>query len=97
MLVRMKQLICGSLGVWEAGQEYDIPKSAGEALVQGGYAEAITPALDNPLANVSPPLKTEEPREIETAMVEPPERAILPKAKPRKPVPKPGKPAPRKR
>jgi hypothetical protein len=73
MRVRMKQLAAGPLGIWLAGEEVDVPESAGEALVQGGYADRVAVALEVPSGNTSPPL------ELETEMLEPPENTMAPK------------------
>lgn len=69
----MKTLGAGPEGVLLPGEEYDVSDSAGEALVQGGYAEVV--AADHLI--LTPPL------EIETAMLEPPEAAVLPSPAPK--------------
>lgn len=70
--VKMRTLSAGPKGVWLAGSEYLIDEDDAEALVGGGYASYVDA--------VSAP--SQEAMEI--ASVEPPERAVRARGRPRK-------------
>lgn len=71
MKVKMKTLAAGPEGLYQPGQEVDLPAAQAKALIAGGYAEEVV------LADVEQQQK--EPAERETAAVEPPEKAVVPK------------------
>ena len=72
MKIRMKALAAGPAGVFKIGDEPDVDARTARAFVDGGYAEyAQAPARED----VSEP---------EAAVTAPPEKAVMPRPKPRR-------------
>jgi hypothetical protein len=73
MKVKLSVSRSGNTWTQEAGQIVDMPEDEAVRMVESGQAEAVDamPAAD-------------EPKEIETATVEPAEAAVEPQPKPRK-------------
>lgn len=69
MRVKLLRNIAGAEGSFLAGSETDLSERMAQALVDGGYAEA---------------LDTVEPEEAETEALAPPETAVRRNPKPRK-------------
>ena len=81
--MRVKMLTRAAGPDWKAsaGDELDLPLNVAAGLVSGGYAVALEKAKPAPPPVVAPVVAPV----VETAAVEPPaERAVKPKAKPRK-------------
>ena len=77
MKVRLKTQSAGPNGSFAPGI-HDIPEAFARQLVEGGFAEALEDEAGPP----EPP-----PAVIETAAIEPAEKAVIPKAHPRAPAP----------
>jgi hypothetical protein len=71
MKIRMKTLEAGPGGVFQVGSVRDMDEKAAKARVDGGYAEYV-----------SAPVR-EEAQAPEAAVIAPPERAVMPKPRPR--------------
>lgn len=57
MKIRMRTVAAGPAGTLQPGQEYEVPKEFGEALVAGGYAEELA-AKSKPAPKPAPKQKT---------------------------------------
>ena len=71
MRIRMKTLAAGPLATYRPGEVADVDAATAQAFIDGGYAEAVE--------------QVQAVRESvqETAMLQAPERAVMPKAKAR--------------
>lgn len=87
MKIRLKTMLAGPGGSYSPGT-HDVPEQFARELIEGGYAEALeAPASAKAPVEVAAP----EPLTVpETAMVEPSETAVMPRAKGRKPPGKKG-------
>lgn len=47
MRVKLRQLIAGAQGVFQAGEVIEVDAASGKALIEGGYAEAVSGSLDS--------------------------------------------------
>jgi hypothetical protein len=70
MKVRLKTLMAGPEGVFSPGAVIDAGTEEAEALIAGGYAERVDPPV--------------QPAAVETAAIEPGNRAMRPAARARK-------------
>lgn len=68
MLIYLKQLAAGPKGVFPAGSVIEVTPEEAAAFIRGGYAEAASPTVGSV---------------IETAMLAPPEKMILPRGRPK--------------
>lgn len=84
MRIRLKNIVAGPLGTFSPGI-HELPDGFARDLIIGGYAEAI----EEPKQVIEPsPPEPEVPAEIEVAMVEPEEEAIIPRPRGRSPAKK---------
>jgi hypothetical protein len=60
MKVKMRTLAAGPDGLYQPGQEIDLPAKQARALIEGGYAEAVEQIRE--VAAVEPPEKAVTPK-----------------------------------
>ena len=75
MKVRLLTLMAGPEGVVHPGAVIEVSPEEAEALITGGFAERV---------EQSGKPETAEPAPVETAAIEPGNRAVRPAARPRK-------------
>lgn len=69
MKIKLRTLLAGPRGCVHPGTVIDWPEVEAQALIQGGYAEAVEPAM----VGAAP---------VETATAEPPEAAVTRRGRP---------------
>ena len=84
MRIRMRTLATGPKGNFYPGQVIDVNQETADGLLMGGFAESV----DVPAEAKAMPEPPYEPDYQETATVEPPERAVLPRSKPQRAKPR---------
>ncbi len=94
MKIRMKTLEAGPDGVFQVGAVRDLDEKAARARVDGGFAEYIgipareqAPEAAEEERDVEPEEETTDESEeqaSEVAVVSPPEKAVMPRPKPRR-------------
>lgn len=62
MKIRMKTLAAGPDGILSPGQEVDLPADKARALIEGGYAEAVSKVRET--AAVEPPEQAVTPKKV---------------------------------